>query len=80
MTSENVNDDPYNDVKPSHKAAKLNERGQASALCYPIPRPIPDSERWTIRDEAVTCKKCLKILAVSKPPNTEVSDAKRSDH
>lgn len=49
-----------------HKAAKLNRHGQASALCYPIPRPIPESERWTIRDEAVTCWKCLKILAASE--------------
>jgi hypothetical protein len=46
-----------------HKAAKLNRKtGQASALCYRRPRAIPDSERWTMLDNAVTCPKCLSAL------------------
>ena len=73
MNSEDMTDDPYNDVRRYHKAEKTNARGQVSALCYPTPRPIPNCERWTICDEAVTCKKCLKILAVTKPPNDKRS-------
>jgi hypothetical protein len=54
--------DPYNDKKTYHKAAKINDIGQASALCYSIPKAIPNTETWTLRNEAVTCKKCLKHL------------------
>jgi len=45
-----------------HFANKFSERG-VSALCFPTPRAI-DLKRatWTIRPDAVTCKKCLKLL------------------
>ena len=45
-----------------HKASLVNNKGQASALCYSKPRAIPLSETWTMEGE-VTCKKCLKIMA-----------------
>lgn len=46
-----------------HKAAKIAPNGDVSALCYQAARKIPVSETWTNRDEAVTCKQCLMILA-----------------
>lgn len=52
--------------KTYHKASKVNAKGEVSAVCYPTPRPIPDNERWTIRDEAVTCGKCKRILEAKK--------------
>lgn len=45
-----------------HKAAKINDKGQASALCYKTPHAIPSSETWTLRAEAVTCPKCKALL------------------
>ncbi len=46
-----------------HRAAKINDRGDVSALCFTRPRAI-DLRRatWTNRDEAVTCPKCLSLL------------------
>lgn len=50
-----------------HKFDKVSAFGAVSALCFPIPRSIDlKKELWTIRDEAVTCPKCLKILAFQK--------------
>lgn len=55
--------DPYNDKKKCHKAGKVNQRGQASALCYKTPRPIPRTERYVIfTNEGVNCKKCLNLI------------------
>lgn len=52
--------------KIRHKAGKVSQRGDVSAICFPIPRAINlKKESWTIRDDAVTCPKCLKILAAS---------------
>jgi hypothetical protein len=49
--------------KVCHRAQLLSHRG-VSALCFKRPRSI-DLRRamWTNRDEAVTCKKCLAIIA-----------------
>ena len=46
-----------------HRAAKIREDGSVSALCFKSPRAI-DMRRatWTIRDEAVTCPRCLEAL------------------
>lgn len=50
-----------------HMANKVNAGGGVSALCFPIPRSIDlKKELWTILDEAVTCPKCLKIIAFQK--------------
>lgn len=56
-------DDPYRDRKKYHRAAKSDGRGNVSALCFEQPRPIDLSVAlWTIRDDAVTCEKCLKLI------------------
>lgn len=49
--------------KKYHKAALIRADGGVSALCFKRPRAI-DLRRalWTLRDEAVTCPKCLKVL------------------
>jgi len=47
-----------------HRVSKLNcKTGQASALCYQKPHAIPNHERWTLRNDAVSCPKCRKILS-----------------
>lgn len=46
-----------------HRADKCNDKGQVSALCFKIPHPINlKKASWTIRDEAVTCEKCLRVM------------------
>jgi hypothetical protein len=48
--------------KPYHRAHLMSERG-VSALCFGRPRVIDLSKAcWTIRDEAVTCKKCKRVM------------------
>ena len=43
---------------------KLDDSGDVSALCYKRPRRIDLRKAlWTITPEAVTCKRCLKLLA-----------------
>ena len=57
-----INDDPYNETI-YHMADKVNQRGGVSALCFTRPRAISLSRAcWTLRPEAVTCKKCLALL------------------
>ena len=47
-----------------HRAAMLDEFGNASALCFAKPRAINlRIASWTIRDEAVTCEKCKRAMA-----------------
>lgn len=42
----------------------IREDGAVSALCFKRPRKIDlTRSSWTIRDEAVTCSKCLALLA-----------------
>lgn len=62
-------DDPYHDRKVYHKADLINKRtGAVSALCFAKPRSINlEVAAWTIRDEAVTCPKCLEMLNAGKP-------------
>ena len=50
--------------KARHRADKTNiETGAVSALCFKKPRAIDlKIASWTIRDEAVTCKQCLRII------------------
>ena len=55
-----------------HRAGLTNEKGQVSARCFKRPRPINlEIASWTIRDEAVTCKKCLRWMAAAASPSTE---------
>ena len=47
-----------------HKADKVRPDGAVSALCFKTPRPINLARAlWVLRDEDVTCSKCLKIMA-----------------
>lgn len=50
--------------KVYHFAALISEDGGVSALCYSRPRAInlKAGQSWTLRKEAVTCKRCLKAL------------------
>lgn len=50
--------------KPYHMAAKMDGEGNVSPLCAVKPRALDLSkELWTVRPEAVTCKRCRAILA-----------------
>ena len=47
-----------------HMAAKVNEAGGVSALCYIRPKAIDlNKATWTLSEEAVTCAKCNALLA-----------------
>lgn len=54
-------------TKIYHKASKICADGSVSAMCYKTPRAIALTHAlWTIRDQAVTCKKCLKIMQLNQ--------------
>lgn len=58
-----MNAGPYR-PKPVHRAKLIGEGGCVSPLCAPRPRAINlRRATWTLRDEAVTCKRCLAKLA-----------------
>lgn len=62
-------DDPYHDHKPYHKAKMVTANGDVSPLCAKTPRKLNLSrELWTLRAEAVTCPKCLRLMASDPPP------------
>lgn len=46
-----------------HRAKHISEDGSVSALCYKRPRKINLTRfSWTMRNDAVTCPKCRKII------------------
>lgn len=48
--------------KPIHFAAKVNENGDVSALCYERPHKISLAKAsWTLRPDAITCARCKAI-------------------
>lgn len=50
-----------------HKAAKINDRGGVSALCFAKPRSINlKAASWTLQNSFVTCIKCRELLALDK--------------
>jgi hypothetical protein len=57
-------------MKTIHQATMVNKEGQASALCYRKPRPIPATETYVMfkQEDAVTCPKCRKILDTKPNP------------
>lgn len=58
--------DPYHDRKPVHYAACVSEKGGVSALCFSRPRAINlQIATWTVREAAVTCKKCRDLLHIA---------------
>lgn len=57
--------------KPIHRAKLISPDGRVSPLCAAKPRAINlKRASWSNRDEAVTCPRCLKIIA----------ERARSDH
>jgi hypothetical protein len=51
-------------MKPVHMGAHVNGHGDVSALCYATSRAINlKTATWTNRREAVTCPRCLEVLA-----------------
>jgi hypothetical protein len=55
-------------AKRYHLAAAMDDEGHVSALCFNPPRAINMRRAsWTNRREAVTCPKCLAIIAVRVP-------------
>ena len=72
-----MSEDPYRDKKRYHKAHLIGAAGQVSALCFKHPRAI-DLQRasWTIRDDAVTCPKCLRLLTDAPKKPTEAGPEK----
>ncbi len=46
-----------------HRAKLINERGGVSPLCARTPRAINlKRATWVLRDEAVTCPRCLSLM------------------
>lgn len=46
-----------------HKASMIHPNGGVSALCFSRPLAINlRKASWTIRNEAVTCTKCLALM------------------
>ena len=55
--------EPLCGEKLYHRADKINKDGGVSGLCFKRPRAINLRKAlWTIRDEATTCPKCLKVM------------------
>lgn len=53
--------------KVIHRARKIREDGAVSAACFATPRPINlQVATWTIRDDAVTCRKCIEARRAGK--------------
>ncbi len=58
-----MKDDPYHDRKKYHLGIFFRDDGGVTALCFRRLRKIDLTRAsWTLIDEAVTCKKCLKLL------------------
>ena len=55
-------------MKTYHFADKIDEDGNVSALCFKAPKAIDlGRASWTIRAEAVTCRRCKAALKNSSP-------------
>ncbi len=62
--------DLYNDNKTVHFVDKIHPAGSVSACCYKRPKPInSELAKWTVREGAVTCRKCLVILNIAAKDN-----------
>lgn len=57
-------------MRIAHKANKISPDGRVSALCSEKPRAINmKAATWVLRDEAVTCKRCLAKLKALQGAN-----------
>lgn len=60
-----MSDHPYQKIY--HKAKHMTADGLVSPLCAKRPKALDlAKELWTLRDEAVTCKKCKALLSRSE--------------
>jgi hypothetical protein len=51
-------------IKIVHRAKHIRQDGAVSPLCAATPRVLNlRIASWTMRDDAVTCSKCKKLLA-----------------
>lgn len=65
--------DPRRAMKVCHKARHVSDRGNVSALCYSKPRAINLSRAsWTLRDEAVTCRRCRALIKAVANVNAQI--------
>lgn len=56
---------------PLHRARKVNNAG-VSALCFKTDQAINlRVASWTLRDEAVTCNRCLAIMRAAATEATK---------
>lgn len=56
-------EDLYFGIKPYHMFNLVSDKGDVSPLCAKRPRKINlKKELWTLKSEAVTCKRCLAKL------------------
>lgn len=54
-------------MKLYHKSKLVSRTGKVSPLCAKVPRALDLRKAlWTIRDKAVTCPRCRRILAAAK--------------
>ena len=50
-------------AKTIHRGKHVDRDGNVSALCFVRKRPINlRKATWTLRDDAVTCKRCLVLI------------------
>jgi hypothetical protein len=58
---------PLPPTRMRHRGDKIDSKGRVSALCFPKPRAI-DMKRatWVMSDGAVTCPKCMAMIAAKK--------------
>ena len=59
-------------IRKCHFAEFVRADGAMSALCFKTPRKIDLTKAyWTLIEDQVDCKKCLKILSITPPKPTE---------
>lgn len=62
---------PYEKIV--HRAGKMNDAGEVSALCYKTPHPIDLARACYTIYGTPTCPKCVKILATRRATEATAS-------
>ena len=71
----------FEQTKKVHRAGLVDPSGNVSARCFRHPRAILLSQAsWTIRDDLVTCKKCLEIARTYCPPSDDPDDTESEEY
>ena len=65
-----------------HRAQFIADDGGVSALCFSSPRAINlRVASWTIRSEAVTCRRCIAMLPLlPRPEPREATEAHAAEY